>query len=583
MDKIRVSSFIAVNYVALPDILKQKIVKELTLDNPEYSRMLHLSKPVVNVSEYQTLYQVTTDKKTHQKWLILPRGFLPTLIQLYKEAERPFQLLDQRLTLPEVSFDSNIVLREYQHPAVEKAVIAKSGIIQAPCGSGKTMIGLEIIARVGQPSLWLVHTKELMEQAVDRIQEYLQIPQSEVGIIGDNRQNVGEKITVGMVQSLERKVDIKLANSFGLVLLDEAHHAPAKTFSQVVSAFPALYRLGLTATPYRRDGMHPLMYYTIGYTIHKITHSDLTQSGELMLPKVELLPTKFSSRYNDDYPKLIKALTENEERNKLILQKVAEEAKAGHYCLVLSERIAHCELLHEKFEREAPEIKSAVLVGELNQPERQKVMDELRNRELNVVFATKVADEGLDIGHLDRLFIATPYRSAHKVKQQVGRIMRPSEGKSDAIVYDFVDEKIPVLQNQVEIRKDIYDSFMELESIEAPLDFETLENLFTREEAKPKVEKEKFDKERETIEEREPKEERRYRERRPRRQRLEKPVKREHRAECDGCGKPIVVPFAPDGRRPVYCDECFEARKSTSLGRALQQAFSKDSAQRRRR
>jgi CxxC-x17-CxxC domain-containing protein len=161
--------------------------------------------------------------------------------------------------------------------------------------------------------------------------------------------------------------------------------------------------------------------------------------------------------------------------------------------------------------------------------------------------------------------------------------MRPSEGKSDAIVYDFVDEKIPVLQNQVEIRKDIYDSFMELESIEAPLDFETLENLFTREEAKPKVEKEKFDKERETIEEREPKEERRYRERRPRRQRLEKPVKREHRAECDGCGKPIVVPFAPDGRRPVYCDECFEARKSTSLGRALQQAFSKDSAQRRRR
>jgi CxxC-x17-CxxC domain-containing protein len=204
-------------------------------------------------------------------------------------------------------------------------------------------------------------------------------------------------------------------------------------------------------------------------------------------------------------------------------------------------------------------------------------MDELRNRELNVVFATKVADEGLDIGHLDRLFIATPYRSAHKVKQQVGRIMRPAEGKSDAIVYDFVDEKIPVLQNQVEIRKDIYDSFMELESIEAPLDFETLENLFTREEAKPKVEKEKFDKEGEHREERE------HRERRPRRQRSKKTFKREHRAECDGCGKPIVVPFAPDGRRPVYCDECFEARKSTSLGRALQQAFSKNTSQRRRR
>ena len=567
MDKIRVSSFIAINYVVLPEVLKQKIVKELTLDNPDYSRMLHLGKPVVNVSEYQTLYQVTTDKKTRQKWLILPRGFLPTLIQFYNESERPFQLTDQRLTLPEVSFDSKIVLRDYQKPAVEKAMIAKSGIIQAPCGSGKTMIGLEIIARASQPALWLVHTRELMEQAVDRIQEYLQIPKSEVGIIGDSRQNVGEKITVGMVQSLERKVDVKLANSFGLVVLDEAHHAPAKTFSRVVSAFPALYRLGLTATPYRRDGMHPLMYYTIGYTIHKITNADLTQSGELVLPKVELMPTEFSFRYNDDYSKLIKELTENEERNKLILQKVAEEAKAGHYCLVLSERVAHCELLHKKFEQEAPEVKSDVLVGELNQSERQRVMDELRNRELNVVFATKVADEGLDIAHLDRLFIATPYRSAHKVKQQVGRIMRPAEGKSDAIVYDFVDEKISVLKNQVEIRKDIYDSFMELESIETPLDFETLENLFTKEETKPTVEKKKVDRQK----------------RIPRRQRPRKRPRREYRVECDGCGKPVIVPFAPDGRRPIYCDECFESRKSTTLGRALQQAFSKESSQRRRR
>lgn len=282
-----------------------------------------------------------------------------------------------------------------------------------------------------------------------------------------------------------------------------------------------------------------------------------------MLPNVELIPTEFSFRYNDDYAKLIKELTENEARNKLILQKVAAEAKAGHYCLVLSERVAHCQLLNKKFEQEASEVKSAVLVGELNQSERQKVMDELRNRELNVVFATKVADEGLDIPHLDRLFIAAPYRSAHKVKQQVGRIMRPAEGKSDAIVYDFVDEKIPVLKNQVEIRKDIYNSFMAFESIETPLDFETLENLFIRERTKSTEEREKVN-----------------RPQKRRRQRPQKRSRREYRIKCDGCGKTIVVPFAPDSRRPVYCDDCFEARRSTTLGRALQQAFS---TQRRKR
>jgi len=568
MDKIRVSSFIAVSYAALPDTIKQKIVKEMTLDNPEYSRMLHLGKPVVNVSEYQTLYQVTADKKTREKWLILPRGFLPTLIQLYNDSKRPFQLIDQRLTLPTVSFDSKIVLRDYQKPAVENARIAKSGIIQAPCGSGKTMIGLEIIARAGQPALWLVHTKDLLEQAVDRIQEYLHVPKSEIGIIGDNRQNVGEKITVGMVQSLERRVDVKLANRFGLVILDEAHHAPAKSFSRVVSAFPALYRIGLTATPYRRDGMHPLMYYAIGYTIHQITQDDLTASGELILPKVELVPTEFSFQYNDDYPKLIKTLSEDEERNKLILQKVAEEAKAGHYCLVLSERIAHCELLHQMFEQENSEIKSAVLVGELIQSERRSVMDELRNGELNVVFATKVADEGLDIAHLDRLFIATPYRSPYKLKQQIGRIMRPTEGKSDAVVYDFLDEKIPILKNQVEIRKDIYDSFTELASMETPLDFGALENLFVK---GGQVTKKAAPTEEKKVEQ----------QRRPRRQRQRRRPKREQRVECNGCGKTIVVPFSPDGRRPVYCEDCFETRRSTTLGHALQQAFSKESSQER--
>ena len=305
VDEIRVSSFIALEYETLPDILKQKIIRELTLDNPEYVRMLRLGKQVSNVFQHQSLYHVKTDRLTRKQWLILPRGFLPTLIQLYNEQGRPFRLIGRQLIKLQVSFDSKIVLRTYQEPAVEKALRAKSGIIQAPCGSGKTIIGLEIIARARQPALWLVHTKDLMEQALDRIEEYLQIPKDEIGIIGDGKQVIGENITVGMIQSLERKLDIQLVNKFGLVILDEAHHAPARTFSQVMGAFPARYRFGLTATPYRRDGMHPLMYYTIGYTIHKISRAELMQSGELVAPKFELVPTEFSFQYNDNYAEMI--------------------------------------------------------------------------------------------------------------------------------------------------------------------------------------------------------------------------------------------------------------------------------------
>ncbi len=563
MNQIRISNSIAIDYVQLPDTLKQKIVQELTLDNPEYSRIPHLGKPISNISQYQTLYQVTTDEGTRRKWLILPRGFLPTLIQLCREAELPFQLIDRRLTREEVAFDSQIVLHEYQKVACSKALAAKSGLIQAPCGSGKTMIGLEIIAQAGQPALWLVHTKDLMEQSVERIQKYLQVPVSEIGIIGDGRHTVGERITVGMGQNIENRINPELVNSFGLVILDEAHHAPVKTFSSVINAFPALYRLGLTAMPYRRDGMHPLMYYAIGYTIHKIAEADIVESGELMLPTVKLMATRFFFRYRNNYTKLIKALTANNTRNTLIIQHVAEEALAGHYCLVLSERIAHCELLHQKLAQIAPEVKAATLVGELDHSERQNMLDALKNRELNVVFADHLANGGLDIPHLDRLFLATPYRSVHKAKQQIELIMRSAEGKSDAIIYDFMDRRVPVLRTQVELRKDIYDSFRNLESVEMPLDVETIENLYTKDEPASTVKQKTEEKQRKWE-----------------RKKSKKPVRRERRVTCDGCGKQTIVPFAPDSRRPTYCNECFEARKSTTLGHALQQAFSQQRPQR---
>jgi len=551
VDEIRVSSFIALEYATIPDILKRKIVRELTLDNPEYVRMLHLSKQTSNVFQHQSLYRVSTDRATRRQWFILPRGFLPTLIQLYNEQGRSVRLIDQRLTKGRVAFDSSIVLRSYQEPAVKKALQAKSGILQAPCGSGKTIIGLNIIARAGQPALWLVHTKDLMEQALDRIEEYLQIPRDEIGTIGDGKQIIGDNITVGMVQSLERRLDIQLVNKFGLVMLDEAHHAPARTFSQVVGAFPALYRFGLTATPHRRDGMHPLMYYTIGYTIHKISTAELVWSGELVAPKFELVPTEFSFQYDDDYAKMIKTLTEDEGRNKLIIQRVAEEAKAGHYCLVLSERVAHCGCLHRMLMQTAPDVRAAVLIGELGRAARRTVLNGLRNKELNAVFATKVADEGLDIAHLDRLFLATPYRAAHKVKQQMGRVMRPAEGKEDAVVYDFVDERVQVLKNQVDIRKDVYDSFADLEAVEHPLPFGLVEKLYTQSKPPPVVAEDTAQK-----------------------VRVKETRKRAKRQViCDGCGKQTTVPFVPDGIRPTYCDECFQ--KSTTMGRALHQAFSK--------
>jgi len=279
------------------------------------------------------------------------------------------------------------------------------------------------------------------------------------------------------------------------------------------------------------------------------------KSGELVAPKFELVPTDFSFQYSDNYTEMIGVLTQDEDRNRLIIQRVAKEAKSGHYCLVLSERIAHCELLHRMLMKIVPDVKAAVLIGELSGEDRQEALNGLRNKELNVLFATKVADEGLDISHLDRLFLATPYRSAYKVKQQVGRVMRPAKGKADAIVYDFVDEHVQVLKNQVEIRKDVYDSFADLGTVETPLSFDAIEELYTQSETPPVVKK-----------------------RGERSGKASKSPKGAYRAVCANCGKQTTVPFVPDGIRSIYCDECFNERKPTTMERAFHQAFSKQRA-----
>jgi len=439
---------ISVNIKTISSDIVQNIKKRLTVDNPVYLKNKKMGFWTGNIPKVIKFW------KNCKHWLVLPRGFKNSLLKELKTINLPYRIMDLRIINKPVKFYSTIKLRPYQIPAVERAIKFEQGIIEAPCGAGKTVVGIEIIARAGQNSLWLVHTKELAEQAIERIEHFLNIPGDKIGFLGNNNWKIGEYITVGMVQTLsKRNLSSDFIKHFGLVILDEAHHTPAYSFMKVIEQFPSYYRFGFTATPYRADGMGMLMYYQIGYTVFKITQEDLSADGNLVTPSLKRVDTDFYYEYRDDFTSMIDSLTENKKRNILIIDTLIDEIKGGHYCLVLSDRVKHCHELNNLLKTLYPEARCTVLTGDISRSDRTKIVNLVNKGKLNAIFATsRLAEEGLDWKILDRLFLTCPSRSKRKVQQSIGRIQRPCEGKIDAIVYDFVDTRINILESQYKSR-----------------------------------------------------------------------------------------------------------------------------------
>ncbi len=355
--------------------------------------------------------------------MVLPRGFLPSLLKLCQQYRVRPKLHNFTHTCDQVEFNSNIQLRDYQRPAVETAIEKGGGVIVSPAGSSKTIMGLEIIARLRQPTLWITHTKELLYQAIDRAVQFLEIPREDIGIMGDGKRTIGNRLTVGLVQTLVKGIPDELLTGVGTVILDEVHHCPACSFTDVIAEFSARYRFGLTATPYRKDGLTKPMFWVMGNKIYEVVTDTLMENGNVIRPDVEFVYTNFDYDYADDFSAMVTALTENARRNELINEKLLLEATDGHFCMVLSERVAHCYALQELLTATAPDVSSAVLVGSVPKTKRQEIVERLRSKEIQIVFASnKLAEEGLDLPHLDRLFLTCPSRNKQKVVQAIGRI-----------------------------------------------------------------------------------------------------------------------------------------------------------------
>ena len=444
-----VDSAIRFTVAGCPPELARALRVDLSIANPEHARLEHLGKWTGHVPRGLEFLERDGD------CYVMPRGALGLLRQRAGELGQPLELQNHMVRFPCEPILVKVELRPYQIAAVEAMVAGVQGVVEAPCGSGKTTTAVAAIGRGGQPSLVIAHTHALLGQWCEQIWTLLKVRAGTVteGVCNPSR------LTVATVQTLVRLEPLdfqELVARFGLVLLDECHHVPASTFRDVLSRIPALYRFGLTATPERDDGLGPLVGFTLGPTLHRVGYDELVGAGYLQRPEVCTIRTSFTFDWKgpEDWGRCMQALVQDPERNNLIARLVAREVAADHTVLILSTRIEHLELIRVALAERG--IVAEVLVGKTKASDRASILERFRSGSLRVVLSSQLADEGLDVPRLDRLVLAAPSKARGRTVQRLGRIMRCHPGKVAPVLFDLVDSAVGPLRWQAVQRQRAY-------------------------------------------------------------------------------------------------------------------------------
>lgn len=434
----------------LPGQVENTIRDRLTFPNPAYLEAEKRGFSTWNIPKEIKGYSRDGDV------LIMPRGFVRQALGIIRGAGLAYRLDDHRRTLAPVDFQFKGELRDYQLEAVEAMAARDFGTLSMPTGAGKTTVALALVAQRKQPALVIVHTKELLDQWINRIETFLGIPSAEVGIIGGGKLMVGHKITLALVQTLY-KVAGEVAPFIGNLVVDECHRAPSRTFTEAVTAFDCKFMLGLSATPWRRDGLTRLIYWHLGDKVHEVDKDALVDAGHILQAEVVWRETNFTPTYDpsEEYSKMLSELSQDPARNALIADDVAREAgNGGGVCLVLTDRKAHVETLQALLGDRG--IGAAMLTGDLSNGEREAVVEALNGGQVKVLVATgQLIGEGFDSRALSTLFLATPIIFNGRLLQYLGRVLRPAPGKDRAKVYDYLDP-VGVLQAAARARRHVY-------------------------------------------------------------------------------------------------------------------------------
>jgi len=443
---ISLSNVVNLNRFAIPLSLTTFLKEELNFSNTEFIIKKKTGRNTFGTERYFRFIEEI------DKYIILPRGFAGKLLRFCKDTGIAFSFEDQRQKKVSASFNFQAELKSYQIPAYEATLKKEMGVIVAPPGSGKTIIGLKIIANKQQPALIVVHRKQLMDQWIERIEAFMGIPRQEIGKIGQGKSKIGTRITVATIQSLIKEIekDTKLKNAFGTILIDECQHIPAESYRNTIQQFNTYYLYGLTATPFRKYNDGKLIFIHLGEIIAEITqqHTGKHKQASIIIRNTEL-DVPFNSK-TDRFETLSKILVHDSNRNKLILLDITNELNRGKRVVILTERKEHIETLQQYLKQSFEVI---TLCGEDSESNREAKWKILKNGNYQALITTgQFFGEGTDLHNATSLFLVYPFSFEGKLIQYIGRVQR---SELSPIIYDYRDSKIDYL-NKMFLKRNAY-------------------------------------------------------------------------------------------------------------------------------
>lgn len=439
--------------------------EELNFANTEFIIKKKMGRNTWNTERYFKFIEETETE------VIVPKGITGRLLRFCRENGTANEFDDKRKKHKPIHFNFNAPLREFQQPVIESVSKKDMGVIVAPPGSGKTIMGLKIIAEKQQPALIIVHRKQLADQWIERIQSFLGIPKNEIGKIGQGKDKHGEKITVAMIQSLAKEIEKNendIQNAFGTVIIDECHHVPAETFRDTIGKLNTYYQYGLTATPFRKYNDGKLIFIHLGETIAELKPEEI---GDRSQPKIIVRNTELDIPFNsktDKFETLSKMLIHDSSRNKLILHDIISELKAGKKVAVITERKEHIDALYQFLKQSYETI---TLSGDDSEVNRNAKWKGLKQGNFQALITTgQYFGEGSDLNNIQSLFLVYPFSFEGKLIQYIGRVQR---SEVTPTIYDYRDYKIDYL-NKLFLKRNTY--YRKIEKLPTLFDDPTLES-----------------------------------------------------------------------------------------------------------
>lgn len=449
------SNMIYLNKAGFSNAALNRIMSIAAFQNPKFYKHQAMRLSTYNIP------RVISCAENLSEHIALPRGCLIDLTALLKANKIDIELTDERITGTPIDASFTGTLRPEQATAAEAIISSDIGILSGTTGFGKTVVSAFVIGQRKVNTLVIVETKTLLAQWKERLPQFLSLPGGTVGQIGGGKKKPTHVVDIATIQTLNQKGTIAdLVAEYGQIILDECHHISAFTYEAVVKQAKAKYVLGLTATPVRKEGDHPIFMMQCGPIVFKDTRRLQERHpgvSHIVIPR----ETGFQAPAVDgqqNFQDLCAALSADSKRNDLICDDILKVLEEKRSPLAITERIDHLETLIGRLQGFAKNI--FVLKGGMSDKEmnelRAKLKDIPDNEERIILAIGKCAGEGFDDSRLDTLFLTLPISWHGKVEQYVGRMHRQHEGKTEVRIYDYMDSGHPQLKGMYKRRATKY-------------------------------------------------------------------------------------------------------------------------------